>query len=412
MSIEILHNKMEKSLVPQLRFHEFEEEWKHESIGKYINLISGIAFKGEDITEDSSGVPILRGINITEGYIRHNDKIDRFYIGNTDKLDKIRLKEGDLVLGMDGSKVGKNSAIISKSDENSLLIQRVARIRAKKDTSLEFIYLHIHSILFHKYVDVVNTSSGIPHISSKQINDFKIYFPVYKEQQKIASFLTAIDEKIQQLTRKATLLEQYKKGVMQQLFSGTLRFKDENGEEYADWEEKKLGEVSKITMGQSPESKSYNIDSIGMLLIQGNADIKDRITLPRQWTSEPTKTCKIGALILTVRAPVGSIAKSSHDACIGRGVCSVINNKNSIQEYLYQFFLSYESKWTSLEQGSTFTAVSGSDIKALKLNLPSLLEQQKIANFLSNIDNKIENVNQQLSQTKGFKKGLLQQMFV
>jgi type I restriction enzyme S subunit len=398
--------------MPQLRFKEFDGEWKNEQIGKYIDLISGIAFKGEDISEDSTGVPILRGINITEGYIRHNENIDRYYLGNTDKLDKIRLKEGDLVLGMDGSKVGKNSALVSKKDVDSLLIQRVARLRAKKNTSLEFIYLHINSIIFHKYVDVVNTSSGIPHISSKQINDFKIYLPQFPEQQKIASFLSAVDEKIQQLSRKKELLEQYKKGIMQQLFSGKLRFKDENGNDYADWEEKKLGEVAIITMGQSPESISYNTDSLGMLLIQGNADIKERVTLPRQWTSQPTKTCEIGDLILTVRAPVGSIAKSSHSACIGRGVCSIINNKSSVQEYLYQFLLSYESKWTSLEQGSTFTAVSGNDIKSLKLNLPQLPEQHKIASFLSSIDAKIESANQQITQTQTFKKGLLQQLFV
>jgi type I restriction enzyme S subunit len=218
---------------------------------------------------------------------------------------------------------------------------------------------------------------------------------------------------------------------MQQLFSQQLRFKPDviasasselviarheaispNETEFPDWEDKKLGEVCIITMGQSPDSKSYNEIGKGTFLIQGNADINGRITNPRQWTSEPTKTCEIGDLILTVRAPVGSITKSLHNACIGRGVCSIKNNKNSNNEYLYQFLLSYELKWVSIEQGSTFTAVSGKDIKSLKLPFPSLKEQQKIANYLSAIDAKIENVQTQIAKTQAFKKGLLQQMFV
>ena len=238
----------EKALAPKLRFKGFSGVWIEAFTGNHIELISGIAFKGEDISGDTTGIPILRGINITEGYIRHNKDIDRYYTKNSDNLDKYRLKKGDLVLGMDGSKVGKNYALITSQDENSLLIQRVARLRAKKNANLEFIYHHINSIRFHKYVDEVNTSSGIPHISARQIQEFKIHFPSLPEQQKIASFLSAVDEKIQQLTRKKELLEQYKKGVMQQLFSGKLRFKDENGKAFPEWEEKRLGDVGKIRM--------------------------------------------------------------------------------------------------------------------------------------------------------------------
>ena len=133
------------------------------------------------------------------------------------------------------------------------------------------------------------------------------------------------------------------------------------------WENKRLGDVTIITMGQSPSSSSYNENGIGSYLIQGNADIKNRKSSPRQWTSEPTKFCDIGDTLMTVRAPVGAIAKSTHHACIGRGVCS-IKPKNLDNEFLYQFLLSYESKWKALEQGSTFTAVNGNDITPLSQN--------------------------------------------
>ncbi|MBE7646810.1 restriction endonuclease subunit S [Tenacibaculum finnmarkense] len=177
----------------------------------------------------------------------------------------------------------------------------------------------------------------------------------------------------------------------------------------SDWELKNLGGVSTIIMGQSPSSNSYNEIGIGSYLIQGNADIKNRKSLPRQWTSEPTKICKIGDILMTVRAPVGAIAKSNHNACIGRGVCS-IKSKNTDNEFLYQFLLSYESKWKSLEQGSTFTAVNGVDIRGINIPIPPLKEQQKIAEILSTVDAKISIIDAQISETQNLKKGLMQSL--
>jgi type I restriction enzyme S subunit len=148
------------------------------------------------------------------------------------------------------------------------------------------------------------------------------------------------------------------------------------------------------------------------MLIQGNADIKERKTNPRQWTSQPTKKCEIGDIILTVRAPVGFVSKSIHEACIGRGVCSIKSKGKNNNEFVYQFLLYFEDKWGKLEQGSTFTAVSGSEIKSILLEVPSFQEQDNIATFLSSIDRKINSVNIQLEGTKEFKRGLLQLMFV
>tara|TARA_B100000795_G_scaffold264873_1_gene245938 strand:- start:8 stop:1210 length:1203 start_codon:yes stop_codon:yes gene_type:complete len=186
-----------------------------------------------------------------------------------------------------------------------------------------------------------------------------------------------------------------------------LRFKQYND----NWNTLTLEKLSIINMGQSPESKSYNQLGEGMLLVQGNADIKNRLTNPRQWTSEPTKKCQIGDLILTVRAPVGAIAKSVHNACIGRGVCSISNNSKSDIEYLYQTLVNYEKKWIRLEQGSTFTAVSGKDIRGIKLNIPSLPEQQKIASFLSAVDEKLQQLTKKKDLLEEYKKGVMQKVF-
>lgn len=206
--------------VPVLRFWEFEGDgdWEIRSIEKNIDLISGIALKSKELTDDKSGTPILRGINITEGQIRHSQEMDKFYLGDPSKIDRYLVEEKDIVIGMDGSKVGKNVALISKQDAGSILIQRVARIRAV-DSDVEYLYQHFVSYGFRNYVDMVNTSSGIPHISAKQIRDYEIGFPPkIKEQQKIADCLSSLDDLIAAQLEKIEGLQAHKKGLMQQMF--------------------------------------------------------------------------------------------------------------------------------------------------------------------------------------------------
>lgn len=164
-------------------------------------------------------------------------------------------------------------------------------------------------------------------------------------------------------------------------------------------------------MGQSPESKAYNIEGLGKPLVQGNADIEDRKTRPRNWTTQITKECRVGDIIMTVRAPVGHVARSLHNACIGRGVCAIRNAQVSDIDFLYQFLLFFEKKWIKFEQGSTFTAINTDDLKKLKLYAPSLNEQQKIADFLSLVDEWIQNIRTQKESLETYKKGMTQKIF-
>jgi type I restriction enzyme S subunit len=189
-----------------------------------------------------------------------------------------------------------------------------------------------------------------------------------------------------------------------------LRFKE--FEKDGEWEEKRLGDIVLIIMGQSPSSKSYNSNGNGIYLIQGNADIKNRKTYPRIWTTESKKECKIGDIILTVRAPVGYVAKSIHNACIGRGVCALRSKKNYFLNFVYYFLLYFEKEWKKLGQGSTFTAIGTNDIKNLKIRIPvTQKEQQKIADTFSSLDNLIMSEDKKLQALQTYKKGLMQQLF-
>lgn len=184
-----------------------------------------------------------------------------------------------------------------------------------------------------------------------------------------------------------------------------LRFPEFSGE----WEHKKLGALCNITMGQSPSSKYYNDSSDGLPLIQGNADVKNRKTHPRIYTSVVTKQCDIGDIIMSVRAPVGAVSKSVHKACIGRGVCSIKPIEDN--EYLYQVFLYLEDKWKGVSQGSTFESISKIDVTDYQIAIPSLQEQKKIASFLSLVDKKIEKQSEKVEAIKEYKKGMMQKIF-
>lgn len=174
-----------------------------------------------------------------------------------------------------------------------------------------------------------------------------------------------------------------------------------------DWDVKELSFLAKITMGQSPDSSFYNNQEIGIPLIQGNADLKNRITSPKIFTSQITKTCDVGDIIMSVRAPVGDISKSIHKACLGRGVCSI--KSLLVDDYLYHYLVFVEKKWIRFAQGSTFEAVNSDDIKRCNICLPLKSEEhQKIADILSTWDKAIELKEKELNQFKEQKRGLMQ----
>jgi len=263
---------------------------------------------------------------------------------------------------------------------------------------------------------LINFAQGtsIKGFTTSDIKSIKVSIPTLLEQQKIASFLSAVDEKIQQLTRKKELLEQYKKGLMQQLFSGKLRFKDENGKAFPKWAEKRLGEVCSFFSGGTPASTNKIFYS-GTIPFIGSGNIYDSevfsfITEEALYSSS-AKIVERGDLLYALYgANSGEVAISKIKGAINQAVLCIRSNENI--DYLYFVLLLNKdrivAKYLQGGQGN----LSANIIKRLKYTLPSIDEQKKIANYLTNIDIKIERVNKQITQTQTFKKGLLQQMFV
>ena len=175
-----------------------------------------------------------------------------------------------------------------------------------------------------------------------------------------------------------------------------------------DWEQRKLSDITDVIMGQSPSSKNYTDNPNDNILVQGNADLKDGKVIPRLWTKEITKTIDKDGIILTVRAPVGDVAKTDYKVVLGRGVAGIKGN-----DFIYQFLqkLQYNRHWVSLSSGSTFESINSNDIKDLIIDIPSIEEQNKISMLLNNVNSIITLHQCKLKKLNLAKKSLLQKLF-
>ncbi|MFV7233868.1 restriction endonuclease subunit S [Flavobacterium sp. ZB4R12] len=399
-----------------MRFPEFTGEWEVKKLGEIAEFKAGYAFKSEDMLSEKSNYQLLKMSNVYQSELRL-DRNPSYWEKINDKEKEFLLKKGDSILTLTGT-VGKRDfgySVMIKDDNKYLLNQRLVLLREKKGKSINGFINQILSnerFLFYFFGEAKGGTGNQTNLGTEDVKNIQLNFPSISEQQKIAYFLSLIDDRIQTQSKIIGELKVIKSTVSKKIFSQQLRFENDWKNNFSDWEIKKMSDVCEIVMGQSPSSISYNTEEIGVPLIQGNADILNRITSPRNWTTEMTKECIVGDLILTVRAPVGAVAKSVHNACIGRGVCVIRSNSDNSIEFMYQFLLDYEDKWNKLEQGSTFTAVSGNEIKKLEISIPSVEEQIKIANFLFFIDEKIETERMLLKQFENQKKYLLSNLFI
>jgi type I restriction enzyme S subunit len=170
-------------------------EMKKYKLGDIASIIVGYPFESERFNTNGKGVRLVRGMNISERFLRFGEEA-RWWDDLSDKLRPYYLQEDDILIGMDGSKVGKNFAIVKKDDLPLLLVQRVACVRAKKGFDQHFIWQYVSSPRFMEYVNTIKTGSSIPHISGGQIASFPIFASSYDVQKKIGALFSFLDSKI------------------------------------------------------------------------------------------------------------------------------------------------------------------------------------------------------------------------
>lgn len=248
------------------------------------------------------------------------------------------------------------------------------------------------------------TGIKVTGISKPNIAKINIVFPpTSAEQEAIAEALGDADALIESLEQLVAKKRDVKQGAMQELLTGKRRLPGFTGK----WEMKPLGKIADVIMGQSPTSIYYNTKGIGLPLIQGNADILNRRTIQRIFTTDVTKHGKAGDIVLSVRAPVGEVARAMFDVCLGRGVCAV----RYANDFLYHALIAHEPTWSRLSKGSTFDSVTSSDVKAFAINLPATVaEQLAVAQVLSDMDAELAALEAKLAKARVIKQGMMQEL--
>ena len=280
--------------------------------------------------------------------------------------------------------IGKTAILQRKGCTN----QGFQSIVPHKDVLISY-FIFSRTEELKEYGETIGAGSTFVEVSGKQMAEMELMMPpTIDEQRQIGTYFHNLDNLITLHQRKYDKLVNVKKAMLEKMFPKDgadvpeIRFK---GFTEA-WEQRKLVEIVGITMGQSPDGATYSETQADYILIQGNADLKDGWVYPRVWTTQKTKTAEAGDLIMSVRAPAGTMGKTSYNAVIGRGVASI-----KVNEFIFQTLnkMDADGYWRRLSAGSTFESLNSDSIKNAEIMVPTTQEQVQIGNIFQNLDNLI-----------------------
>lgn len=412
---------------PKLRFPEFTGEWEKKKMAKTFSFKVTNSFSRENLNYENGQVKNIHYgdihtkfktlFNITKEivpFVNEEIAINRIADGNY-------CQEGDLIFAdasEDLNDVGKSIEVINTNNEKLLSGLHTILARPAVDNfSVGFCGYLFKSNVIRRQIQKESQGSKVLSISATRLSRINLIFPTLPEQTKIANFLTSVDQKISQLKQKKSLLEQYKKGMMQKLFSQELRFKDENGKDFPKWEEKKLGEMLTIQGGFAFRSILFNQGNTKVLRI---GDIIPNINISQfsgvvssEKPHEKYIVRKNDFVMALSGATFGKVGKIVDDGFAYINQRVALFRTTYCLEFFYQLVQTeaFKAYINSIPSASAQPNISNDDIINYQFEFPSLQEQTKIANFLTAIDEKINHTDKQIEQTEQYKKGLLQQLF-
>jgi len=377
-----------KTNIPTLRFPEFEGDWVEKKLGTLGSFIGGGTPDSSNAKYWTGDIPWISSSDLNEDSI-HLVNITRFISDAAIKESATKIVPKGSILMV--SRVGIGKFAVAKQD--LCTSQDFTNLITKEDPYFLAFYFKARS---NRFISL-SQGTSIKGFTGKDIRDLKFLLPPpLPEQQKIAAFLSAVDARIQALQRKKELLQAYKKGLMQQLFAQTLRFKDEQGRDFPDWEEKQLGEVLKIGNGRDYkhlEKGNIPVYGTGGYMTSVNDFLYDgeSVGIGRKGTID--KPFFLKGKFWTVDTLFYTHSFKKVDP-------------------FFIFLLFQKINWKKYNEASGVPSLSKGTLEKIEVSIPSLPEQQKIAAFLGSMDAAIERVQAQVAQTQRWKQGLLQQLFV
>ena len=408
---------------PALRFNKFNDSWSSALLEELFDFKNGIG-KGKEYF--GYGVPIINFNQVYHLSSIKKDDIKGLVDASDSEKKRFSTRKGDVFFT-------RTSESIIDIGMTSVLVEDIPEcvfsgfvLRARPINQL----LHLQ---FKKYC--FSTQNVRKQITSKSsmttraltsgslLNKVRVFFPSIEEQQKIASFLTSVDDKINLLTKKKELLDQYKKGIVQKIFSQEIRFKDDNGNSFPDWVKGILSDYIKIKGGFAFKSLNFKKDGIPVIRISNISNHTNKLDLNNlvfyeKLEDDKNFIIKRGNLLIALSGATtgkASISDYKGKAYLNQRVgLFKLTNDNLDYGFLTQFVFSnlFKKELKKVLVAGAQPNISTKDIEMFSFISPCKKEQIKISRFLSSLDKKIELLKSQIDKTKEFKKGLLQQMFV
>lgn len=416
--------------MPALRFSNFEGAWKKRKLGELGTFKSGVGFP-EAEQGGTSGIPFYK---VSDMNLPGNEAVmttANNYVTD-EQVSRLKLKPIS-ARAIIFAKVGAAIFLERKRQAKDFLLDNNMMAFIPGDDVAQEYLSHLFSVLrLSRFAQV----GALPSYNGSDLATIKLSLPSIHEQRKIAGFLGSVDTKIAQLAEKKRLLEDYKKGCTQRLFSQKTRFRDDAGDSFPEWEEKRLGEVFSWinTNSLSRERLTYGGGHVQNIHY---GDIHTKFAANFHQEAEPVpyikdatpadfkpeQFCKVGDIV---------IADASEDyADIGKAIEIVSLSETPLVAGLHTYiarpkpgmvqtgFAGYllrsapmRRQIERIAQGISVLGISKGNLEKLTFFLPHPDEQRKIADFLSSLDRKIDLVGQELNHARSFKQGLLQQMFV
>lgn len=407
-----------KKKVPELRFPEFSGEWEEKRLRDVSKVNQGLQIPIKDrLVKPKQGSYFY----ITNEFLKENSKT-KYYINNPPK--SVICNENDVLMTRTGNTGIVITGVSGAFHNNFFKIDYDKNILNKN-----FLVMTLSSRRMQKDILIAAGQSTISDLTHSDFYKLKIKVPSILEQQKIGNFFSTLDQRIELQQKKIENLEEEKKGIMQKVFNQEIRFKDENGNDYPEWEEKKLGEIG-FFKTSSVDKKIYT-DEMRVKLVnymdvyKHKKIFKDNLF---QFMDATAKDSQLKGNNL-LKGDILFTPSSETPEDIGHSIAIFENLNNAVYSYhvlrfrpsveLDVLFSHYFCN-TSLVRnqiirfatGSTRFTVSIKDFSEVIVKIPVIEEQQKIANFLSAFDSKIEKEREKFKQLKELKRGLLQKMFI
>ena len=378
-------------------------EWKEVRLGDVCNIITGFPFPGKKYSKE--GIRVVRGDNVTIGNLRWDTEKDKRWNEPFDKTEYYSLQANDIVIGMDGSRVGKNKARIKEEDLPLLLAQRVACVRHNELAEQDYLYYNIFSKKFIDYVNSIHTGSAIPHISQKQIEDYKILLPNLETQRRIASILSSLDRKIELNNKINADLEEMAQAIFKNWFVDFEPFKDgkfvdsELGMIPEGW---KVGTLGDITKNKSAKVKERNDVKVLSPVTTGELVLSEEYFTKQVFSSSIAKykiVNKGDFAYNPARVNIGSLGRNEFDfdGCVSPVyvVFSVIDGYENYFD-LFRKTDFFKDSVASLAIGGVRQSLSYDDLSSIEVIIPSENAVEEFNNLYNQMKktikaNKLEN---------------------